>query len=140
MAKLGKPRTSKGLAQFAAKCADEKLARNIIIIDLQKIEAAPADFFVVCSTDSEVQSRAIVDELIRNCSKTGMKKPRIEGLQTSSWILMDFFDVVLHVMIQKTREFYKLEKLWSDATFSIMTPEGKLKAFAAKDLNSLYTA
>lgn len=138
MAKLGKPRSSKGLALFTAKCADEKLAKEIIIIDLNKIESAPADYFVVCATDSDVQSRAIVDEVIRQCHETGMTKPKIEGLETSTWILLDFFDVVVHIMLQRSRDFYKLEKLWGDASFSILTPEGKAKAFSSKDITTLY--
>lgn len=138
VSKYSKPRSTKGLAQFAAKCADEKLAKGIVILDLTTIESAPTDFFVVCACDSDAQIRAVVSEVINNCSKIGAKKPKVEGLDSSSWVIMDFFDVMLHIMLQKTRDFYKLEKLWSDAAFTTISEEAKFKAFKSKDINTLY--
>ncbi|MGQ9818998.1 MAG: ribosome silencing factor [Candidatus Kapaibacteriales bacterium] len=108
---------SKELAKFLAQILIEKLAQNILILDLSSIETAPADFFVICSCDSDTQMRAVVDEVVEKCRELNLAKPRIEGTDSKHWILVDFFDVVLHVMYYETRKFYNLERLWSDGNF-----------------------
>ena len=114
MAKITKPKSSKSFATFCAKIASEKIAENINIIDLQKIENATTDFFVLCSTDSTNQSQAISDAILRQSKKIGLPKPKIEGENNGEWILIDFFDVVIHIMLKPIREYYNIEKLWSD--------------------------
>lgn len=110
-------RNSKELARFLGKILIEKLAQNILILDLSNIETAPANFFVICSCDSDVQMRAIANEVVQKCKEISLKKPRIEGIDSKQWILVDFFDVVLHIMYYETRRFYNLERLWSDGNF-----------------------
>ncbi len=117
MTKIGKPRSAKGLATFCARIAGEKLASKIIILDLTSIETAPADYFVVCDCTVDVQVKALSDEIMRRCTKFSLQKPKIEGYDTGDWVLLDFFDVVLHIMRKEIRDFYKIEKLWGDAKF-----------------------
>jgi ribosome-associated protein len=117
VAKLTKPKDSKALATFCAKIAAEKIATNIIVMDLANYETAPTDFFVICSSDSENQSRAIADFLLRQTKNVGLSKPKVEGDTVGDWILIDFFDVVMHVMLTHIRDYYEIEKLWSDAIF-----------------------
>jgi len=71
--------TSKSLATFCAKLSSEKIAANICVIDLEEIPTAPADFFVICSSDSQNQSRAISELILRETKSVGVKKPRVEG-------------------------------------------------------------
>lgn len=84
---------------------------------MTKIEFAPADYFVLCSCDSDVQMRAIVEEIETRCKKDKVPKPRVEGYTSSYWILLDFFDIVFHVFYHQARKFYNIERLWSDGNF-----------------------
>jgi len=117
MAKINTPKTSKQLAIFCAKMSAEKIAEDINVIDLQKIESATTDFFVICSTDSVNQSRAILDTILRQGKKLGLTKPKVEGELNGEWILIDFFDVVIHIMLKSIREYYDIENVWSDSIF-----------------------
>jgi len=126
LAKRTLPGTGKQLAVFLARIADGKLARDIKIMELAKLEGAPADYFIICSCDSEPQLKAVADAVERSCIETGIQRPRSEGYGVSQWVLLDFFDVVLHLMLPETRNFYKLEKLWSDAAFYALNANGRL--------------
>lgn len=117
MSKITKPTNSKSLATFCSKIAADKIAENIIVIDLQKIENATTDFFILCSTDSINQSKAILDAILRQTKKAKISKPRVEGEGNSDWILIDFFDVVVHIMLKPIREYYDIEKLWTEGVF-----------------------
>jgi ribosome-associated protein len=94
----------------------EKKGENIISIDLRKIPEAVADFFVVCEASSGTQVKAIADsieeEVRTACSELPYKH---EGRQTLQWVLIDYVNVVVHVMLRESRKFYKLEDMWSDA-------------------------
>ncbi len=124
MVKIGKPRSSKGLAVLCAKIADEKIAHDILIMNLTNIESSPTDYFVICTCDADVHINAVVDAIKVICSDLGIDKPRAEGLKTSSWVLLDFFDVVVHIMLKNTREYYNLERIWGDSQFLRLNEEG----------------
>jgi len=79
------------LAITIAKIAQSKLATDILIMDLRKIESAPADFFVICSTNNPSQSKAVFDEIYYSTKKVQTTIPRYEGLDTMDWIVIDFF-------------------------------------------------
>lgn len=134
MAKYGKPRSTKGLATLCARIADDKIAENILVLNLSKIEFAPAEYFIICSCETDIQSRAIVDEIKNVCSEFDISKPKIEGLEVAHWIIIDFFDVVIHIMLKETRAFYQLEKLWGDAQFFNLNENGELRAFKSKKI------
>ncbi len=135
MSKIIKPRGSQSLAKVCGLIAIEKLAKKVLIMDLRKIETAPADFFVICTSDSDIQSKAITDEIIKKMKSFNFSKPNVEGIDTANWILIDFFDVVIHIMLENTRKFYQLEKLWSDAKFTLINEKGELGKFNIKELN-----
>lgn len=128
MVKIGRPRTTKGLAVMCAKLAEDKIASDILIMDLSKIDIASTDYFVVCTCDSDVQVKSLVTAIERKCKEFKLTRPKVEGLDNSQWVLMDFFDVVVHIMLPETREYYKLEKLWNDALFYELNDSGKPKA------------
>jgi len=137
LAKLTKPRTSKTLASFCAKLTEEKLAHEVLILNLTEIEVSPSDFFVICSCDSDVQINAVVDEILNHCREMDIKRPRIEGIKGGYWVILDFFDVVVHIMHQKAREYYKLEKLWGDGIFSKLTKGGRTVLIPKEELKSI---
>jgi len=127
LTKIGKPRTSRGLAVFCAKLAENKLANDVLIMNLEKNEHAPSDYFVICSCDSEVQVGAVMEDIIASSRALSMHRPRVEGDNNKEWVLVDFFDVVVHIMKKEIRNFYRLEKLWGDAQFMKLDEDGKPK-------------
>lgn len=120
--------SSKDLAQQCSRILQEKKAENLVILDLHDIETAPADYFVIAGAGSEIHARALGDAVKRNTKALVSRAPRIEGLDNAEWILIDFFDVVLHIMQPETRAFYKLERLWGDARTLHLSDEGQLVA------------
>jgi len=96
----------------------EKKAENIVSLDLRKIHEAVADFFIICEASSHTQIRAIADsveiEVKKSCDELPYKH---EGIQALQWVLIDYVNVVVHVMLPESRRFYKLEDMWSDAVF-----------------------
>ncbi len=94
----------------------DKKGKNIVSLDLRKVDGAICSYFVVCSADSTTQVAGIasgVEE--RMLEDLGEKAWRIEGQQNALWIVMDYGDVMVHVFQTEMREFYKLEQLWADA-------------------------
>lgn len=89
--------------------------KRIIKLDLRKLYDAPTDYFIICETESNVQARAITDSIYRKVKENLQITPsHIEGGLQSTWIVMDYFDTVVHVFQRETRAFYELEDLWSD--------------------------
>lgn len=138
MTKIGRPRTIKGLATFCARIADSKLAERTVILDLSKIETAPTDYFVLCTCNSEVQVKAVVDEVLDTCDDLSMIRPKVEGLEGREWVLLDFFNVVMHVMIEESRDYYKIEKLWGDAQFYQIDGNSKPKLLNLEETNQYF--
>lgn len=102
------------MASLAAQAADGKGAKDIVILEVGDVLVLP-DEFVVAAGANDRQVKAIVDEVEHQVGDAGMGKPeRIEGLQERKWVLMDYGDVVVHVFQQAVRDYYELERLWSD--------------------------
>ena len=101
--------------QEAVRAALAKKAERVVILDLRKSQAF-TDFFVVCTGQSGRQVKAIVDSIEEGLRKNLSQKPlSIEGYGDSEWVLLDYFDFVVHVFTPETREFYALERLWGSA-------------------------
>lgn len=105
---------TKTLQRQIAELALSRKAKDVVIMDLRKVTTM-ADYFVVCSGESETQVRAIADAVMEGMSKLGEKPWHWEGLQNLQWVLLDYVDVVVHVFHKDARTFYGLEKLWGDA-------------------------
>jgi ribosome-associated protein len=94
----------------------EKKGQNIISLDLRKVNEAVADFFIICEASNQPQVRAISDFVEQEIKKKCDEYPyRHEGMKNLQWVLIDYVNVVVHVMLTETRKFYKLEEMWSDA-------------------------
>lgn len=93
----------------------EKKAKNITVINLIGLENRVADYFVICDADSSTHVNAIADTLEESVIKnTGEKPYHSEGHQNAEWILIDYVNIVAHVFMRETREFYNIEGLWAD--------------------------
>jgi len=94
----------------------EKKGENIISLDLRKVNEAVADFFIICEASNQPQVRAISDFVEHEMKEKCDEYPyRHEGMKNLQWVLIDYVNVVVHVMLAETRKFYKLEEMWSDA-------------------------
>ena len=98
------------------RCAPPKTRRrvNLVVLDLRKA-AGFTDFFVICSGGNSRQVRAIADAVIEALAAEGAKPAHVEGYDRSEWILLDYFDFIVHVFAPETRMFYGLERLWGNA-------------------------
>lgn len=102
------------LARLAADTADDKKARDVVILDLRGLSVI-ADYFVICSANSRTQVQAIADAIEEKLGENGLVCKGFEGRDEGRWILIDFGDVVAHVFQDEERSFYGLERLWGDA-------------------------
>jgi len=106
---------SKKLAELCRSFADNKKAENIVILDVRDLSSV-TDYFVIASGTSEPHLRAIVDEITdRLRDEHDLRPLRKEGSMQGAWVVLDFFDVIVHVMRSDTRVRYDLEGLWGDA-------------------------
>ena len=116
----GEKLTASELATRSAALMLHKKAKEIVIMDLRGLTTM-TDFFVLGSGESDVQVKAIVDHLDQSLRAENTRAYHIEGAQQLSWVLMDYIDVIAHVFLAETREFYGLERLWADAKLSSVT-------------------
>jgi len=95
----------------------EKKGESIVSLDLRKIPEAVADFFIICEASNTTQLKAIADFIeVDVKDKCGEPPYKHEGKQAQQWILIDYVNVVVHIMLPEPRKFYKLEEMWSDAS------------------------
>ncbi len=120
-------------AQLLLDTIEDRKAVDPVMLDLRG-KVLVADFFLVCSGTSHVHIRAIADAVLEKVDEARLPKPRIEGQEIGEWVLLDFGDVVLHVMGEEPRERYKLEQFWSSTQ-----PKGALPptpgSVAAEDID-----
>lgn len=106
---------SEVLARLAAQGMDNKKGIDIVILDLRGIATAPTNFFVICSGNVPSHVSAISDGVFETIKKaTGYNPHKVEGYDNAEWILMDYFDIVVHIFLKDKREHYRLEQLWAD--------------------------
>jgi ribosome-associated protein len=117
MAKTDKRRKSPTLPSEidrAVTAAEDKKAVDLVVLDLRKA-AGFTDFFVMASGTNTRQVRAIADGVMDALAEQGVKPAHVEGYDRSEWILLDYFDFIVHVFAPETRAFYGLERLWGNA-------------------------
>ena len=100
--------------QRVVELALERKAHDVTVLDLRGISTA-TDYFVVASGRSDVQVKAIADHVVEELKKEGTRPGHVEGLPGGRWVLLDYFDFVVHVFHPQARAFYQLENLWGDA-------------------------
>lgn len=106
---------SRKLALLCRELAENRKAEDVVILDLRKLSSI-TDYFVLCTGTSEPHLRAIVDEITEKLESEHQLSPRgTDGRVNTSWVVLDYFDVIVHVMRADVRELYNLEALWGDA-------------------------
>ena len=115
-----------GIARTAAHAAVDKIAQDIVAIDVSD-RLAITDVFVIASAPSERQVNAIVDGIEEELSKQGLKPVRREGRSEGRWVLLDYAEVIVHVQHEEDRVFYALDRLWKDCPSVDLQLEGALQ-------------
>ena len=106
--------TAEAVVRDAALAAIDKKALDLTVLDLQGISGI-ADFFLICSARSTTQADTVAEAIRVSLRAKGVRPRHTEGSAESGWLLLDYGDVVIHVFLEETREFYALERLWGDA-------------------------
>lgn len=112
---------------FAEKICEIILTKkgyNIKLFNVKEITSV-ADYFVICSADSDIQVKAIADEIEDKLNENAIKCFHKEGFESLNWVILDYFDVVVHIFRKSVREFYNLDKLWGDAKITIFDENGE---------------
>lgn len=105
---------SRKLAQRCRELADDKKAEDIVILDVRKLSSV-TDYFVIASALSDPHLRAVVQEVEGRLKEEGLRVEAVDGVASAGWVVLDYFDVIVHVMRADVREHYDLEGLWNDA-------------------------
>jgi ribosome-associated protein len=106
--------TPEQMMSLVVDAAEDKKAYNVVTLDLKGISLI-ADYFVICHGNSETQVQAIVNEARKRADENGIRVRGMEGMDTARWVLLDMGDVIMHVFHRDDREYYNIERLWSDA-------------------------
>src|SRR6202158_2219712 len=99
----------------AIHACQEKKAEQITVLELEQGSGAFTDYFVVCNGTNPRQVQAIADEVETRLKKAGLWPNQVEGYKQAEWVLLDYFDFVVHIFSEKARKFYDLERLWKSA-------------------------
>ena len=103
--------SSQSLLKEIIQLAFEKKAQNLILLDLRGLSYL-SDYFIVCNGTSEPQVKAIVDNIRKG---TSFKPRHLEGYENKKWVLLDYFDIIVHVFDEEERDYYSIENVWADA-------------------------
>lgn len=101
-------------AKKIAECLDNKKGRRITLLEVGELTSI-SDYFVIASGGSAAQVKAMADEVTEKLAEVGCTPVHTEGYHVATWILIDYSDVVVHIFLEETREFYDIERLWTDA-------------------------
>ena len=101
------------MAKLAVRALDDKKGKDIKVIDIHEVSAI-ADYFVIASASNQNQVQAMVDNVDETLGRAGFEAKQVEGTRNSSWVLMDYGDVIVHVFDEENRLFYDLERIWRD--------------------------
>jgi len=108
--------SSEELKKIVLNAILDKKASKVVELDLRNLTESVADFFIICSATNTTQVNAIANAVYKDVkSELGLLSKSQEGKENAQWIILDYFDIVVHIFLEETREYYQLEELWSDA-------------------------
>lgn len=99
--------------EIAVKALDSRKAKNITALKVEDLTIL-ANYFIIASATSTTQVKALADEVEYQLGEKGVNPKSIEGYQSQTWIMLDYYDIIVHVFLEETRDFYQLERLWAD--------------------------
>ena len=114
---------SKVLVELIVEALLSKKARDVVVMDVSELTTL-TEYFVICNGNSDVQVKALADAVEDDLLKKATEKPwKKEGITSRSWIILDYINIVVHVMSQEKREFYGIERMWNDAKITYIEDE-----------------
>ncbi len=117
-------------SQLIVEAIQEKKGKQIVTIDLSQIEKSICECFIICHGDSATQVGAITESIEKKLKENGgIRAHHVEGLQNSQWVLLDYFDILVHVFQDEYRSFFKLEELWADGKVVMVEEPSKTKIY-----------
>jgi ribosome-associated protein len=117
---LKKPRARRRIINSIVEAIQDKKGEDIISLDLRDLPEAICDFYIICSGNSKPQIKAIAEEIDMKVKKAHKEYPyHREGITNMEWVILDYFDIIVHVFEKDKRAFYKLDELWSDAKLTV---------------------
>lgn len=103
------------LTDIAINAIQEKLGKDVVLIDFDGLKGSLFDYYVICTANSPSHADALAEKVEEDIFKALNIRPhKREGLQNCQWILLDYFDTIIHIFLQETREFYNIESMWND--------------------------
>ncbi len=102
------------IARRIVEIAGDKQASDIVLLDIREVIGF-TDYFVICTSETARQTGAIADEITARLKKEGIRPHHVEGTADSGWVLIDYYDIIVHIFGPKEREYYQLDRLWSKA-------------------------
>ena len=99
--------------QFVELMQDKKV-QDIVILDVKELTSL-TDYFILCTSESTPQTKAVMDHIYKNMRENGFRPNNLEDTKTLEWVAMDYFNVVIHIFNKETRDYYQFERLWGDA-------------------------
>lgn len=117
-----KEKTSREALEIAIGAANEKKAKNIVVMNMQKVFPV-TDYFLIASGNSTVQVQAVADSIEEKMDQAGIVCLHKEGYREGRWVLLDYGDVVAHIFVDEERQFYNLEQLWASAPIEFIAAE-----------------
>ena len=109
---------TKTLCDTAIQALEEIKGQQIVLMDLREVESAVSDYFVICTGTSDRHVQSLADSVLDEMKKMGEIPISKEGIQHGEWVLLDYASLVIHIFQQDQRDFYRLEDLWGDASFT----------------------
>ena len=117
---MKKPRARRKIINCIVEAIQDKKGGDIVSLDLRDLPEAICDFFIICSADSKPQIKAIAEEINMKVKKDHNEIPfQKEGITNLEWVIIDYFDIIVHIFEKEKRAFYKLDELWSDAKLTV---------------------
>ncbi len=114
-----KPISSSELNDVIVDCIQDIKGKRIVKLDLTEIEESSADYFIVCEGESTTQVKAISNNICKRIKdEYGLYPNHVEGIEGAQWILVDYFDIIVHIFHPEKRSYYDIEELWSDAKYT----------------------
>lgn len=114
-----KPISSSELNDVIVDCIQDIKGKRIVKLDLTEIEESSADYFIVCEGESTTQVKAISNNICKRIKdEYGLYPNHVEGVEGAQWILVDYFDIIVHIFHPEKRSYYDIEELWSDAKYT----------------------
>ena len=101
--------------EIAVKALDSRKGKNITALKVEDLTIL-ANYFIIASATSTTQVKALADEVEYQLGEKGVKPKSVEGYQSQTWIVLDYYDIIVHVFLEETWDFYQLERLWADGT------------------------